>query len=72
MDRHFENLKKIGENIRKHRTSQKIKQEYPAKKVGLSKSFISRIENGQRDSGIVTLFEIASILGIKTSSLLED
>ena len=57
-------LKKIGAIIRKHRTAHQIKQEYLARKVNLSKSEISRIENGKRSTGLGKILEIAKVVGI--------
>jgi transcriptional regulator with XRE-family HTH domain len=65
-------LKKIGANIRQARTSKNIKQETLAKKVNLSKSCISRIENGKRDTKLAMLKKIAIEIGVTTSSLLEE
>lgn len=65
-------LKKIGANIRKARIEKNIKQEGLAKKVHLSKSEISRIENGKREAKLVILNKIAAEIGVTASSLLED
>lgn len=65
-------LKKIGANIRRARIEKSIKQETLAKKVSLSKSEISRIENGKREARLVVLKKIANAVGISTSSLLEE
>ena len=62
-------LKKVGQSIRKERTAKQIKQETLAKKVGLSKSEISRIENGKREIKVDMLREIALAIGIPASSL---
>jgi transcriptional regulator with XRE-family HTH domain len=48
-------LRKIGTRIRKERTARQIKQETLGKAVNLSKSEISRIENGKRET-ILTCF----------------
>ena len=62
-------LKKVGASIRKERTAKFIKQETLAKKVGLSKSEISRIENGKREIKIDMIRKIAFAIGIPSSSL---
>lgn len=64
-------LKKVGASIRKERTAKHIKQETLAKKVGLSKSEISRIENGKREIKLALLKEIAQAIDVPTSSLFE-
>jgi transcriptional regulator with XRE-family HTH domain len=65
-------LKKIGARIRKIRTAKLIKQETLGKEVNLSKSEISRIENGKREVKIVKLMEIAKVIGVNINLLLED
>ena len=65
-------LKKIGADIRRARTAKNIKQETLGKKVALSKSEISRIENGKRETKLVTLKKIALEIGISASSLLDE
>ncbi|HMK27141.1 MAG TPA: helix-turn-helix transcriptional regulator [Chitinophagaceae bacterium] len=64
--------KRIGRRIRAERTAKLIKQEILAKKVSLSKSEISRIENGQRELKVSKLYEIAEAIGISASKLIED
>ena len=64
-------LKKVGANIRRERTAKLIKQEHLGRKVGLSKSEISRIENGKREAKLATIRKIASVIGINTSALLD-
>lgn len=64
--------KKIGRRIRMERMAKLIKQETLGKKVSLSKSEISRIENGQRELRISKLYEIADAIGISASKLFED
>jgi transcriptional regulator with XRE-family HTH domain len=62
----------VGSNIRKHRLSKQIKQEYLAKKTELSKSEISRLENGLRDTTIKKLLKLAVALNIHPSELFEE
>jgi XRE family transcriptional regulator, fatty acid utilization regulator len=65
-------LKKIGANIRNARIAKNIKQETLGKKVDLSKSEISRIENGRRETRLVMLKKIAIEVGVTASLLLEE
>lgn len=65
-------LEKIGARIRDVRINKQIKQATLAKNVNLSKSEISRIENGQRETKIIKLLEIARVLDIKPSLLFEE
>lgn len=64
--------KKIGARIRKERTVTQMKQETLGKGVKLSKSEISRIENGKRETNLATLMAIAGTIGISINILLED
>lgn len=68
---HSIQLTKIGDNIRKMRLNQHLKQEFLAQKIGLSKSEISRIESGNRCAKITKLVEIAKILNVNISDLFE-
>jgi len=55
----------IGKKIRDARRSLQMKQSTLAKTVGLSKSEISRIENGKRETGIFKLIEISKALNVE-------
>jgi len=66
------NLEIIGQRIRRERTSRLIKQETLGKSVNLSKSEISRIENGKREMKLSKLIELAKAIGINPSLLLDE
>ena len=48
----------IGEVIKEERRLAKLTQEQLAEKIGAKKSFISRIENGQSDIQLSTLYRL--------------
>lgn len=48
----------IGEVIKEERRIAKMTQEQLAEKIGAKKSFISRIENGQSDIQLSTLYRL--------------
>ena len=48
----------IGEVIKEERRLAKMTQEQLAEKIGAKKSFISRIENGQSDIQLSTLYRL--------------
>ena len=48
----------IGELIREERRLSNITQEQLAERIGAKKSFISRIENGQSDIQLSTLYRL--------------
>lgn len=51
----------IGEMIKEERRLAKLTQEQLADKIGAKKSFISRIENGQSDIQLSTLFRLLEL-----------
>jgi len=51
----------IGEIIKEERRVAKMTQEQLAEKIGAKKSFISRIENGQTDIQLSTLFRVLEL-----------
>src|SRR5258705_10468960 len=59
-------------NDLRSRTAKNIKQETLGKKLDLSKSEISRIENGKRETKLAMLKKIAIEVGVSASSLIED
>jgi len=62
-------LKQLGKNICKYREAKKFSQEFLAEKVDLSREYISRVENGQKNISLKKLFLIADVLEIKFSDL---
>lgn len=62
-------LNLLGKNIRKYREAKKLSQELLAEKVDLSREYITRIENGQKNVSLKKLFAIADALGVKFSVL---
>ena len=56
--------KLVGENTARIRKERGLTQEALAEKSGLSQQYISGLENGQRNPTIVTLFELATALGL--------
>ena len=51
----------IGEILREARKEAQMTQEQLAQKTGTRKSFISRIENGQSDIQLSTLYRLVEI-----------
>jgi len=62
-------LEKLGKNICKYRETKKFTQEILAEKVDLSREYISRVENGQKNISLKKLFLIADVLEVKFSDL---
>jgi XRE family transcriptional regulator, regulator of sulfur utilization len=63
---------RIGGGIRARRHTAGHTLEELASRSGLSKTILSRIENGRGNPSVETLFRIARALGLPLSALLED
>ena len=61
---------KFTDNLRTERLRKKLSQEALAHKAGLSVSYISMLERGQRTSPLDTLEILAKALGVSAVSLL--
>ena len=66
-----DDAKKLGENLKKIRTSKNITQTEFAEKLGVDKSFVSNIENGKTNPTLSTLTNLAQALGVSTNELLK-
>ena len=58
-------------NLKNERMRKKLSQEALATKAGLSVSYISMLERGQRTPPLDTLESIAKALAVSTSTLLQ-
>lgn len=63
-------MKKISKNIKKFRSLADISQEELAKRIGLTRNYLSLIEGGKREPSISTLNRISKELKIPTSILI--
>src|SRR5690625_8005836 len=66
------NLDYIGKKIRELRLRQRKTQQQIADECNISKSLLSKIENGQTSSAIATLSKISEALDVPLSWLLEE
>ncbi len=64
--------KLVGRNVERMRRAQGITQEHLAERCGFSQQYISGLENGRRNPTVVTLYEIATALGVTPVELLAD
>ncbi len=62
-------LKLLGQNIAKYRQIKKISQEKLAEMVDLSREYITRVENGQKNISLKKLFAIADALDVGFNQL---
>ncbi|MFC0774068.1 helix-turn-helix domain-containing protein [Terrimonas alba] len=64
-------LKKFGENLKKIREGVGISQRELASLCVVDHSHISKIERGEKNITILTVFELANALGVKAKKLLD-
>jgi transcriptional regulator with XRE-family HTH domain len=60
----------VGERIKKRRAELTWTQDQLAQKAGISKSFLSDLENGKRSVGAENLLDIARALGVSIDFLM--
>jgi transcriptional regulator with XRE-family HTH domain len=65
-------LHNIGRKIKQARLGNKKTQQQIADKCGISKSLLSKIENGQTASAVATLSKISDALGVSLSWVLDS
>ncbi len=69
--RHHKGLVRLGKRIKEIRRQQKISQDQLAFESGISKNQISRIERGDINTGISTLFILAEVLDVPIKDLFD-
>jgi transcriptional regulator with XRE-family HTH domain len=65
-----EDLRALGQEIRRHRNAKGLSQEKLAELAGLNRNYIGFVERAERSPRIVTIFRIAHALGLHPSELL--
>lgn len=65
-------LNQFGEHVRLARHYRKISQEKLAELSKLDRTYISSVERGKRNIGILNIIKIANALDVTASSLLEN
>ena len=61
----------IGANVKKLRAARGLSQEELAHRAGIDRSYLSEIENGQKNLGVLILDAIAEALGVEAVALLK-
>lgn len=61
----------VGHNIKKYRKLRNISQKEMAKKLNVTNTWLCKLENGNRNTTIFRLMEIANILNINLLDLIE-
>ena len=63
-------LSRFASNVRRLREKKKLSQKALADKVGISVSYVSMLERGQRSPPLETIEKMAKALGVPPPSLL--
>ena len=66
-----DDVKKLGENLKRIRIKKNITQVEIAKKLGVDRSFVSNIENAKTNPTLATITSLAQALGVSTNELLK-
>jgi transcriptional regulator with XRE-family HTH domain len=69
--RHEVFLKKFGENLRKIRLRKGFSQDEISFSTSISTNQVGRIERGEINTGLSTIYEIANCLGIEVKELFD-
>ena len=62
---------KLGKNLKRIRTEQGITQGDIVRNLGVSRSFVSNIENGKTNPTLATITKLAKSLGVSSDELLK-
>ena len=65
-------LSQFGKKVKSFRNERNISQEKLAELSKLDRTYISSVERGQRNIGVLNIIKIADALKISASSLLEE
>lgn len=60
----------VGENVKRIRLKRGLTQEEFAERSGFSQQYVSTLERGRRNPSIVTIYELATALGVSHIELL--
>ena len=63
--------KKLGKNLKRIRTEKNISQGDIARALGVSRGFISNIENGKTNPTLTTIAKLAKAVGISSDKLIK-
>ena len=66
-----DDVKRLGENLKRIRTKNNITQVEIAKRLGVDRSFVSNLENAKTNPTLATITNLAQVLGVSTKELLK-
>jgi transcriptional regulator with XRE-family HTH domain len=61
----------FGNRVRALRQQRRLSQERLGELVGISKNYLSSVELGQRNVGLLTVLKLGHALGVEPASLIE-
>lgn len=61
----------VGENFARLRRAKELTQEEVAARSGFSQQYLSGLEGGKRNPTIITLYELASAIGVSHVELVQ-
>jgi transcriptional regulator with XRE-family HTH domain len=61
----------VGSNVKRIRQEKGLTQEQLAERSGFSQQYISGLERGRRNPTIVTIYELATVLGVDHVELVQ-
>lgn len=64
-------VKRFGEKLRDLRKSKKLSQEALSKKAGLDRTYVGKIERGEKSPSLHTIEKLANILDVEVSEFFE-
>jgi transcriptional regulator with XRE-family HTH domain len=62
--------KLVGQNVRRFRQQQGLTQEQLSEKSGFTQQYLSGLESGRRNPTIVSIYQLATVLGVDHIALL--
>ncbi len=62
---------KLGKNLKRIRTEKEITQGDIVRALGVSRSFVSNIENGKTNPTLATITKLSQAIGVSTDELLK-
>jgi len=67
----MDTLKRFGDKVRELRIKKGLSQEQLAELSGLHRTYISSLELGKRNVGLINIFALAKALGVTPDKLLK-
>ena len=67
----YNSAKKLGENMKRIRTEKQMSQGDICRKLGVDRSYISNVENGNKNPTLSTITRLAKALGVSVDELLK-